>query len=68
MTCGKTQQELDDFMTGRLVPAERSEIERHLLACPDCRSYADWYRDLAVQVAALPLDADIEIEGIALRI
>jgi len=54
MTCGKTQQELDDFMTGRLVPAERSEIERHLLACPDCRSYADWYRDLAVQVAALP--------------
>lgn len=54
MTCGKTQERLDDFLTGCLQPGERSEVEQHLLACADCRSYALWSRDLAAQASALP--------------
>ncbi|RPJ60007.1 MAG: hypothetical protein EHM23_11965 [Acidobacteria bacterium] len=54
MTCGKIQQELDDFVTGRLVPAEKSEVERHLLTCRECRSYAVWIGDLDLKAAALP--------------
>ncbi|RPJ87142.1 MAG: hypothetical protein EHM18_02650, partial [Acidobacteria bacterium] len=54
MTCGKIQQELDAFLTGRLAPAEKSAVERHLLGCPECRSYAVWIGDLDLKAAALP--------------
>jgi len=54
MSCQKRQEQLDDLLTGRLAAAERLEIERHLLACTECRSYAAWSRELVGLAAELP--------------
>ncbi len=54
MTCREIQHDVDDFVSGHLLPSERSRIERHLLVCSGCRSYVGWSRELASHASALP--------------
>jgi hypothetical protein len=50
MNCGDIAEILDDRNIGALGDAERSEVEAHLAACPDCAR--DW--ELHAAFAALP--------------
>jgi hypothetical protein len=46
------------FISGRLDPAERAEVEAHLTCCPGCRAEERMERRLEAEVAALPLDVE----------
>jgi len=54
MICNEAQKKVDELVDGSLVGRERDEFERHLLGCPECRSYLDWVRWLSVAARALP--------------
>ena len=46
------------FVTDRLEPGERAEVEAHLNACAACRAEERLERRLEAQVAALPFEAE----------
>jgi hypothetical protein len=46
------------FISGRLDPAEREEVESHLSLCPGCRAEERMERRLEAEVTALPLDVE----------
>jgi anti-sigma factor RsiW len=46
------------FVSGRLDPAERAEVEAHLTSCPGCRAEERMERRLEAEVSALPLDVE----------
>lgn len=46
------------YVTGRLDADEHARVEDHLAACADCQAAASVERRLAVQIAALPVDAE----------
>ncbi len=54
MICNEAQKKVDELVDGSLVGRERDEFERHLLGCPECRSYLDWVRWLSAAARALP--------------
>lgn len=37
MACQKISYYLDDFLSGRLHPAERGEMEKHVATCSECK-------------------------------
>src|SRR5439155_22751086 len=46
---------LNELVDGTLAPAERSEVERHLAECAECRTSVDGLRELARAVGGLEL-------------
>ena len=44
MTCSQFLEELNDYLDDELDEAMRSELERHLSKCPDCRVIWDTTR------------------------
>src|SRR5215207_454787 len=51
MDCERTREHLEAYALDALEPAERAEIERHLVTCAECREIAD---ALAETVAQFP--------------
>ncbi|MEO8813228.1 MAG: zf-HC2 domain-containing protein [Caulobacteraceae bacterium] len=47
------------YVGGRLDGADRARVEGHLAGCAECRADVDIERRLAVEVAALPVVADL---------
>lgn len=56
MNCEKIESRLHDYCDGLLSPAERRDIEQHLITCANCRGEVAFLNFLREQVAALPLD------------
>ncbi len=54
MICDEAQKKVDELVDGSLVGRQREEFERHLLRCPECRSYLEWVRWLSAAARALP--------------
>lgn len=54
----ETQEALPWYVMERLDVHERAEVEAHLVDCAACRRDLEAERELATQVAGLPLDAD----------
>ena len=46
------------YVTGRLDADEQAKVEAHLVACADCQAALGVERRMAIQVAALPMDAE----------
>src|SRR5579871_5427395 len=46
------------FVTERLDPSERAEVEAHLAGCQDCRMEERLERRLNAEVAAMPMDIE----------
>ena len=44
MDCRVWEELLDDYLAGKLPPAQRRAAEEHLAACPDCRELLDTVR------------------------
>lgn len=55
----ETQLLLPWYAAGRLDATERARVESHLRACGRCRSELASEHRLSVEVASLPLDADL---------
>lgn len=54
MTCSELDQQLDDFLDGRLPAAAAAAVEAHLASCGDCRAQAEALRRVLAVAAALP--------------
>lgn len=46
MDCRETQERLLESFEGVLAPLEKSQLERHLSACPECAQFAALQRQL----------------------
>ena len=44
------------YVTGQLDPAERVQVESHLVECAECRAALPLERRLSAEVADLPLE------------
>ena len=44
LTCREFVEVLTDYLEGALEPAERAELERHLVICRGCSNYAEQMR------------------------
>jgi anti-sigma factor RsiW len=53
MNCDACRDHLDDYVAGRLSPAERDAVEEHTRTCDTCRADVGAARTLASPVAAL---------------
>jgi hypothetical protein len=53
-----TQSLLPSYVTGRLEPAERAEVEAHLSGCAACRADERLERRLEAELAALPITVE----------
>jgi anti-sigma factor RsiW len=51
MTCERIEELLSDYIEGGLAPAERTDVEAHLAACPACAEFAGLMKD-ALEAAA----------------
>jgi len=49
--CRRCRREISLFATGALPEQDRPEMERHLAACPSCRSYYNEIKALAAPLA-----------------
>ena len=56
MACQKIGYYLDDFLSGRLLPAERGEIEAHISTCPECKKLLEQDKKLLalLKFSAIP--------------
>ena len=54
MNCSKIQQELSAYLDDALTPARRTELDAHLVGCPDCRKRLKELGKVATGIAALP--------------
>ena len=55
LTCKEFVEILTDYLEGALDPAERAEIERHIVICRGCANYVEQMRstiDLLGRIAA----------------
>jgi anti-sigma factor RsiW len=48
---------MTDYLDGRLQPADRERLERHLAACPHCSEYLAQLRVTVNALGDVPLDA-----------
>lgn len=63
MTCREVAEFLDDYLSGTLAADIRTEFDRHLSLCPNCRAYLATYRAtvaLSRSAFATP-DADSDV-------
>ena len=44
LTCREFVEVLTDYLEGALEPAERAELERHLVICRGCSNYTEQMR------------------------
>ena len=44
LTCKEFVEVLTDYLEGALDPAERADIERHIVICRGCSNYAEQMR------------------------
>ena len=44
LTCREFVEVLTDYLEGALAPAERAEIERHIVICRGCSNYVEQFR------------------------
>jgi anti-sigma factor RsiW len=44
VTCREFVEVLTDYLDGALEPAERADVERHLVICRGCANYAEQMR------------------------
>jgi anti-sigma factor RsiW len=54
MRCERIQDLLSPYLDGDLSPNERSEVEAHLAACPDCSALLVLLRSAVESFAAFP--------------
>lgn len=57
MNCAELETLICDYVDGTLAPAQRAEVESHLVQCPGC---AEMARDSAAAVAFMARAADVE--------
>lgn len=62
------QQLLPWHITGTLAAGERARVEAHLAACEECRHDLSRERELAREVALLPLGVDEGWQAMAMRL
>ncbi|HEX8058722.1 MAG TPA: zf-HC2 domain-containing protein [Novosphingobium sp.] len=60
----QVQEALPWYVTDQLAPAERAEVDDHLLACAACRRELATERELAAHVVSLPINADAGWEAV----
>lgn len=60
----QTQEALPWYVTDRLDPAERAEIDAHLATCAACQHELASERELAAHIVALPINADAGWEAV----
>ena len=63
VTCRELVEVLTDYLEHALDPAERAEIERHLVICRGCANYVEQMRstlDLLGRIAEAPPEAQPE--------
>ena len=53
LTCKEMVELMNDYLEGRLAPAELSEFERHLAYCDGCADYLQQLRQLRTATARL---------------
>lgn len=51
MTCQQLWREVSDYVDGKISPAARDEVERHLAYCKYCSAVVDGVRNVVVLVA-----------------
>jgi len=59
LTCREFVEVLTDYLDGALEPAERADVERHLVICRGCSNYTEQMRstlDLLSRLADEPAD------------
>jgi len=54
MNCTRLEELINDFVDGRLLEADRQDVERHLEGCAACRRAVEQLRNLVDRAAALP--------------
>ncbi|MBV1691328.1 zf-HC2 domain-containing protein [Novosphingobium sp. G106] len=60
----QVQEALPWYVTDRLAPAERAEVDDHLATCAACRRELAAERELAAHVVSLPINADAGWEAV----
>jgi anti-sigma factor RsiW len=64
LTCREFVEVLTDYLEGALDPAERAEIERHIVICRGCTNYVEQFRSTIDLLGRLadepPRDAERE--------
>jgi anti-sigma factor RsiW len=53
LTCKEMVELMNDYLEGRLAPAELSDFERHLIFCDGCERYLRQLRQLRTAAARL---------------
>ena len=53
LTCREFVEVLTDYLDGALEPAERADVERHLVICRGCSNYTDQMRSTLGLLARL---------------
>jgi anti-sigma factor RsiW len=64
MTCREVADFLADYVSGALAADVRTQFDRHLSVCPNCRAYLATYRatiELGRRAFAIP-EADAQTE------
>lgn len=56
ITCSELDQQLDDFLDGRLAAAEAQAVHAHLATCGDCRARTEALQRVLAAAATLPRD------------
>lgn len=59
--CARTQSELVTFLDGELLPVQKSLVETHLAACPNCAAECDALRATLHWADALPTPPEIDV-------
>lgn len=65
VTCRDFVEVLTDYLEHDLDPAERAEVERHLVICRGCSDYVEQMRstiDLLGRIAIADDDSDVQRE------
>jgi anti-sigma factor RsiW len=63
----QVQEALPWYVTDQLAPAERAEVDEHLLTCAACRRDLAAERELAAHIVSLPINADAGWEAVRRR-
>ena len=53
LTCQEMVELMNDYLEGRLTPAQLSEFERHLVYCDGCADYLQQLRQLRTAATRL---------------